>query len=122
MTSPALPNDADLRKQRQVVFWRLLERETNLSSSPALLNLARVVLALGAQGQVVMIGRGAGLILTRPTTLHVRVVAPLPDWVAYMGQWLRLTVEEAADIRTESRRRYHPPAEASVAGYHVPRR
>ena len=31
------------------------------------------------------------------TTLHVRVVAPLADRVAYMSQWLRLTEDEAAE-------------------------
>src|SRR5437879_2065147 len=84
-----------------------LEREVALSvGPPSLLHLARVVLALGAQGQVVMIGRGAGLILPRQTTLHVRVVAPLPDRIAYMGQWMRLTVEEAAEkVRSRDERR-----------------
>ena len=56
-----------------------------------------VVLALGAQGGVVLIGRGAGCILPRETTLHVRIVAPLAERIAYMSQWLRLTHEEAAE-------------------------
>ena len=44
-----------------------------------------------------MIGRGAGFILPRQTTLNVRLVAPLAERVAYMSQWLRLTEEEAAE-------------------------
>jgi cytidylate kinase len=63
---------------------------------PSLVNLARVVLALAAQGNVVLIGRGAGNLLPHESTLHVRIVAPLPERVAYMAQWLRLTEEEAA--------------------------
>jgi cytidylate kinase len=83
-----------------------LLREQNLSQHPSIINLARIVLALGAQGEVVLIGRGAGSILPRASTLHVRIMAPLPDRVAYMSQWLRLTVEEAAaQVRERDERR-----------------
>jgi cytidylate kinase len=83
-----------------------LLREQNLSQHPLVVNLARVVLALGAQGEAVLIGRGAGYILPRPTTLHVRVVAPLAERIAYMGQWLRLSEEEAAEkVRLRDERR-----------------
>jgi cytidylate kinase len=68
-----------------------------LDRDESVLNLARLVLALGAQGEAVLIGRGAGCILPRVTTLHVRVVAPLPERVAYMAQWLRLTPAESAE-------------------------
>src|SRR5262249_41241955 len=45
-------------------------------------------------------------ILPAPTTLHVRIVAPLPDRIAYMSQWLRLTDEQAAEqVRTRDIRR-----------------
>jgi cytidylate kinase len=65
-----------------------------------------VVLALGAQGGVVLIGRGAGCILPADSTLNVRVVAPLADRIAYMGQWLRLTEAEAAErVRLRDQRR-----------------
>ncbi|HEY1860397.1 MAG TPA: cytidylate kinase-like family protein [Gemmataceae bacterium] len=77
-----------------------------LSQNPTILHLARVILALGAKGQVVLIGRGAGYILPREATLHVRIVAPMPDRIAYLGQWLRLTVEEAAvQVRLRDTRR-----------------
>ncbi len=85
---------------------QLLLREQNLSQHPGIQNLARLVLALGAQGEAVMVGRGAGFILPRETTLHVRLVAPLPERIAYMSQWLRLPVEEAADmVRLRDERR-----------------
>jgi cytidylate kinase len=74
-----------------------LLREQDLGQDPHLLSLARVMLALAAQGKVVLIGRGAGCVLPAETTVHVRVVAPRQDRVAYLGQWLRLTPEEAAE-------------------------
>lgn len=73
-----------------------LMREQNLGRHPAVLDLARVVLTLGVQGEVILLGRGAGCILPAATTLHVRLVAPLADRITYMTQWLRLTEEEAA--------------------------
>jgi cytidylate kinase len=83
-----------------------LRREANLDGHPSLLDLARMIVALAAQGGVILIGRGAGCMLPARSTLHVRVMAPLPDRVAYMSQWLRLTVEEAAEhVRQRDRRR-----------------
>src|SRR5262249_35579105 len=84
---------------------RLL-RAQNLSQHPSLLAMARMMLALGATGEVVLVGRGAGYLLPREATLHVRIIAPLEDRVAYMSQWLRLTVDEAAEqVRLRDSRR-----------------
>jgi cytidylate kinase len=84
---------------------RLL-REQNLSQHPTIIDLARIILALGAQGEVILVGRGAGLILPHASTLHVRTVAPLADRVAYVSQWLRLTEPEAAEqVRIRDTRR-----------------
>lgn len=74
-----------------------LLREQTISQHPSVRELARIVLALGAQGEVVLIGRGAGLLLPQASTLHVRIIAPLEARVAYMSQWMRLTVDEAAE-------------------------
>jgi hypothetical protein len=83
-----------------------LLRTQNLSRHPSLLAMARTILALGATGEVVLVGRGAGYLLPRASTLHVRIIAPLADRVAYMGQWLRLTEDEAAEqVRLRDRRR-----------------
>src|SRR5205085_2448038 len=66
----------------------------------------RAILALAAQGSVVLIGRGAGLLLPAETTLHVRVIAPVADRIAYISQWLRLTLEEATErVRLRDARR-----------------
>jgi cytidylate kinase len=83
-----------------------LQREGRLSQHPDVVNLARVILALGAGGGVVLIGRGAGCILPPESTLHVRIIAPLGDRIAYLAQWSRLTVEEAAErVRLRDDRR-----------------
>lgn len=84
---------------------RLL-REQNLSRHPQVLEMARIILALGAAGEVLLLGRGAGCILPQASTLNVRIFALLADRVAYMGQWLRLTTEEAAEqVRVRDARR-----------------
>ena len=83
-----------------------LLREQSVSQHPSIVRLARAILALAAQGGVVLIGRGAGLLLPAETTLHVRVLAPLADRIAYLSQWLRLTDEEAAErVRLRDARR-----------------
>src|SRR5262245_42659114 len=64
-----------------------LLRSQDLSRHPSVLELARMVLCLGVKGEAVLLGRGAGYILPAATTLHVRLVAPLPDRIAYMSQW-----------------------------------
>lgn len=94
----------------EAVQWVEQEMErlasNGLELSGSLATMARLSLALGAQGRVVLIGRGAGYILPRASTLHVRLVAPLEDRIAYMSQWLRLTVEEARQrVRMRDARR-----------------
>jgi cytidylate kinase len=83
-----------------------LLRGQNISQHPSIQNLAHVVLALGAQGEAVLIGRGAGFVLPRESTLHVRVFAPLEQRIGYISQWLRLTRDEAAEkVRSGDSRR-----------------
>jgi cytidylate kinase len=85
---------------------RQLRRQGKVAVTPPLLDLARVILALGGQGRVVFIGRGAGCVLPAASTLKVRILAPLDDRIAYMSQWLRLTRDEAAErVRLRDRRR-----------------
>jgi len=90
-----------------------------MSDHPSMVDLARVVLAVASEGEVIIIGRGAGHILPRETTLHVRVIAPLEDRIRYMAQWQRLTEDEAAArVRQSDTRRaefmqthFHRPAQ-----------
>src|SRR5579875_2760507 len=99
-TPPTAPADWVETRLQQLI------RDKVLSEHPTIVNLARVILTLGAQGQVVLLGRGAGCLLPRETTLSVRIVAPLDERIAYMGQWLRLTVEEATErVRLRDERR-----------------
>jgi hypothetical protein len=78
-------------------------------SEPSVVELVRTILAVSAQGEVVVLGRGAGCILSPESTLHVRLVAPLNERIAYMSQWLRRTMDEAAEqvrLRDEGRARF----------------
>ncbi len=74
-----------------------LQHDQLLSRHPPVLELARMILSLGAQGEVILLGRGAGYILPPASTLHVRLVAPLADRIAYFSQWQRLTEAEATE-------------------------
>ncbi len=58
--------------------------------------LVKLVFALAARGDVVIVGRGAGVLLPGESTLNVRVIAPHAERVAYLAQWLRMSDEEAA--------------------------
>ncbi len=59
--------------------------------------VVRLVLALGSQGEAIIVGRGAGCVLPPHSTLNVRLIAPLKDRISYMTQWMRLTREEATE-------------------------
>jgi cytidylate kinase len=104
----ALPHEA--------VAW-IDERlqDSSLSRQPDVIELARLVLTLAAHGNVILLGRGAGFILPSRSTLHVRLVAPLHDRVAYMSQWLRLTDEEAAE---QVRKRDHQRTDYLATHFH----
>lgn len=77
--------------------FELFQEQQAPGEDHSLIGLVRAMFALGAQGEVVIVGRGAGFLLPRESTLHARIVAPLPDRIAYLSQWLRLSVGEAAD-------------------------
>lgn len=83
-----------------------VQSEYGIHHQSAQVDMARIILALGATGEVILIGRGAACMLPRHSTLHVRVVAPLEHRVAYLGQWMRLTAEEAGEeVRLRDQRR-----------------
>jgi cytidylate kinase len=75
----------------------LLLQQQNLSQNASIVEVARVILAIGARGEAVVLGRGAGCILPSASTLHVRVLAPLADRVMYMSQLERLTPAGASE-------------------------
>jgi cytidylate kinase len=83
-----------------------LRRAYDLDQYPSIQDMARIILALGAQGNVVLLGRGANSVLPAESTLSVRITAPREDRVAYMSQWLRLTMDQAAEqVELRDRRR-----------------
>ena len=92
-----------------------LQARDHLSPNPMVRDLARLVLTLGVQGNVILLGRGAGFILPSRSSLHVRLVAPHENRVAYMSQLLRLTEEEA---QAEVRKRDHRRADFLATHFH----
>lgn len=75
----------------------MLLKQQNLSQNASIVEVARVILAIGARGEAVVLGRGAGCILPPESTLHVRVLAPIADRITYMSQLERLTPEGATE-------------------------
>src|SRR5262249_1106184 len=69
-------------------------------------HLIQTILALGAHGECVSVGGGAGFILPAKLTLRVRLVAPLPERIAVLGERLGLSRAEAArKVKTMGRER-----------------
>lgn len=70
---------------------------------------ARLLFALAARGEVVIIGRGAGFVLPPESTLHVRIIAPRGERIRYLGDWMRLSPAEAeveVNARDEARDKF----------------
>jgi cytidylate kinase len=85
-----------------------LQRDRGLFAEGDTLRLIRIVLAVAARGNAVIVGRAAGFMLPAETTIHVRVVASLESRVAYLAEWLRLTQPEAAEeVRARDEQRAH---------------
>ncbi len=76
--------------------WILPLREEYYAPQEAYLDhLAKLVEALGKTGHCVIVGRGAGFILPRESTLSVRVVAPLKSRSARMAERMGISVRTA---------------------------
>jgi hypothetical protein len=68
--------------------------------------LVDLLLVIAARGDAVIVGRGAGFLLPPESTVHVRIVAPFPDRVAWLAQLLRLTHQQAQEeVQARDRRR-----------------
>jgi cytidylate kinase len=77
-----------------------------LSPTSDLAAVARLILTLAARGNTVLVGHGAGFVLPAETTVHVRVVAPVDERVAYESQRLMLPgPDAAAEVAGRDRRR-----------------
>jgi len=87
-----VPEEAARWADRQL---ERLRQEKIIKAGVELGEMPRLILTLAARGGVVLVGRGAGYLLPRESTVHIRVVAPLEDRIAFMAQWLRMTREVA---------------------------
>jgi cytidylate kinase len=76
---------------------RWLQQHQILAPDQSIEREARLILSLGAHGEVIFVGRGAGFILPRNSTLHARMIAPQDDRISYMSQLLRMSREQAAE-------------------------
>lgn len=78
--------------------WLLPLREEHYAPQEAYLDhLAKLIEAIGRAGQSVLVGRGAGFLLPRETTLSVRIIAPL------RARSLRLAERMGVSVRTARR-------------------
>jgi cytidylate kinase len=78
--------------------WLLPLREEHYAPQEAYLDhLAKLIEAIGRAGQSVLVGRGAGFLLPRETTLSVRIIAPL------RVRSLRLAERMGVSVRTARR-------------------
>jgi cytidylate kinase len=78
--------------------WLLPLREEHYAPQEAYLDhLAKLIEAIGRAGESVLVGRGAGFMLPRETTLSVRIIAPLRI------RALRLSERMGVSVRTARR-------------------
>lgn len=85
-----------------------LRRDRKLDAEGNAEGLYRLLFAVAARGDAVIVGRAAGHVLPVDSTLHVRVVAPLDSRVGYLAQTMRLTRAEAeTEVRRRDERRAH---------------
>ena len=83
-----------------------LQLNLKLATEPDMLGMVRLVLAVAARGDAVIVGRGAGFLLPVESTVHVRLIAPFERRIAFFAQALRLSREEAvAEVRARDERR-----------------
>ena len=112
-----LNNDAAARKQLLAELppgaaaWADLQltqliKNLNVAAGSEMAEVMRLMLSVAARGEAVIVGRGAGYVLPAETTVHVRIVAPVDERIAFMSQMFRLTRDEATEevkIRDERR-------------------
>jgi cytidylate kinase len=105
--------------------WLLPLREEHYAPQEAYLDhLAKLIEAIGRAGESVLVGRGAGFMLPRETTLSVRIIAPLrvraPRLAERMGVSVRTARRAARDLdrrRTQFDRTMHRMNSADPHNY-----
>jgi cytidylate kinase len=76
--------------------WLLPLREEYYAPQEAYLDhLAKLIEAIGRAGESILVGRGAGFMLPRETTLTIRVIAPLRDRASRLAERMGVSVRTA---------------------------
>jgi cytidylate kinase len=88
--------------------WILPLREEHYAPQEAYLDhLAKLVEAIGRAGESVIVGRGAGFLLPRESTLSVRVIAPLAFRAERLAERMGVSVRTARRAARDLDRRRH---------------
>ncbi len=89
--------------------WLLPLREEYYAPQEAYLDhLAKLIEAIGRAGESILVGRGAGYMLPRETTLSIRVIAPLKVRAQRLAERMGVSVRTARRAaRDLDRRRLH---------------
>ncbi len=89
--------------------WLLPLREEYYAPQEAYLDhLAKMIEAIGRAGESILVGRGAGFLLPRETTLSIRVIAPLKVRAQRMAERMGVSPRTARRAARElDRRRAH---------------
>jgi cytidylate kinase len=86
----------DEQAPSMVQDWLLPLREEYYAPQEAYLDhLAKLIEAIGRAGESILVGRGAGFMLPRETTLSVRVIAPLKIRAARLAERMGVSVRTA---------------------------
>lgn len=86
--------------------WILPLREEYYAPLEAYLDhLAKLVIAIGLQGESIIVGRGAGFMLPRESTLNVLIVAPLKSRAKRLAEREGLSPRTARRVAIERDRR-----------------
>jgi cytidylate kinase len=115
----------DEKTLSELQLWvESLLRGRYLGQSDYRRHLTDVLLVIGQHGGAVILGRGAGFVLRRETTLHLRVVAPLEDRVRWVVEAeglseaeARQKIEEVDEERAAFVRRHFGADVAETTGY-----
>src|SRR5436309_113308 len=76
--------------------WLLPLREEHYAPQEAYLDhLAKLIEAIGRAGESILVGRGAGFMLPRETTLSIRVIAPLKVRAQRLAERMGVSVRTA---------------------------
>jgi cytidylate kinase len=84
-----------------------LVMQYNLSQDNYMVHLVAIVRSLAAEGNCVIVGRGANFMLPHETTLNVRLVADRKDRVANLQRLHNLSEKEAGRLEEKLNRERH---------------